>query len=905
MPSKSTLPAKRKAPPGPSTPSSKKAAGSQQRALDFFFKPKAAPSPVDPPKSDGLFHAEDETPEERKLREQMEADEAFARSLSLQYAAGNPETEDPDRIERLKQEFDDEMLARKLAAQAQEDGRPKAELEEEEAVKAMEDAAPAVRPGQSRLILEDEDEDEEEEEMIIGQEHQAKVATSTSLPTPAKQEVKAALLPPRPSSAMTLDSSTNNSSEIPLHLPATEFDPHSYIPDWPNGKGTYAFLTQAFVLINETRSRLLIVDLLVNMLRMLIVHDVESLVPAVWLCTNSLAPPYVPGVELNIGPAIIGKAIRNVSGISPAALKALNNKHGDVGDVAFEAKAQVRTLVKPAPLTAKGTYSILRQIAASSGKNTQELKTKLVEKLLISAKDEEVRYIGRTLVSHLRIGAVKTTMLIALSRAFTLNKPPGATWVARDEVRKISKEERGEIFKRAEEAVKQVFAQRPSYDDLVAGLIQRGVEGLSERCPLTIGIPLKPMLGLITRDLGDMFTKLSNREFTCEYKYDGQRAQIHYDASAPHSERVSIFSRHLEVMTDKYPDLVELIEEIKGEHRSFIMEGEVVAVDKETGTVQPFQTLSNRAKVNVAIGDVKVAVCFYLFDLMLLNGEPLLEKTLRQRREAMATFKEIPNRFTPVKSIISSDQDEVHAFYQSAIAAKAEGIMVKVLDNPELVVQSEDPSTGLLVKARAKPLLATYTPDKRLESWLKVKKDYEAGADSLDLIPIGAWHGIGRKKDWWSPILLAVRNPETGTLEAVCKCMSGFTDKFYKELNEKYDRTNSGAEEDADPDEQKEGKCWKGLGRSWVESAYTPDYWFEPSEVWEIRGADITLSPVYRAGIGLISEERGLSIRFPRFMRIRDDKTIDEASTGEDIAYMYRKQEEGRDKAPVEEDVED
>jgi DNA ligase-1 len=45
--------------------------------------------------------------------------------------------------------------------------------------------------------------------------------------------------------------------------------------------------------------------------------------------------------------------------------------------------------------------------------------------------------------------------------------------------------------------------------------------------------------------------------------------------------------------------------------------------------------------------------------------------------------------------------------------------------------------------------------------------------DSLDLVPIGAWWGLGRKAGWYSPILLGLYNPETGALEAVCKCISG------------------------------------------------------------------------------------------------------------------------------------
>lgn len=64
--------------------------------------------------------------------------------------------------------------------------------------------------------------------------------------------------------------------------------------------------------------------------------------------------------------------------------------------------------------------------------------------------------------------------------------------------------------------------------------------------------------------------------------------------------------------------------------------------------------------------------------------------------------------------------------------------------------------------------------DKRTSAWLKLKKDYVTGlGDSLDLVPIGAWHGNGRKAQWWSPILLAVWDADAGKLVAVCKCMSG------------------------------------------------------------------------------------------------------------------------------------
>jgi DNA ligase 1 len=699
-------------------------------------------------------------------------------------------------------------------------------------------------------------------------------------------------------------------SAIPLDDSPFTFDPAKYIPElqkhWANdgGDASYALLTQAFILVNSTTKRIKIVDTLVNLLRILIEGAPDSLLPAVWLATNSFAPPYEPA-ELGLGGSAISKAFKNIYGLNAQGLRTLYNKHGDAGDVAFEAKKrQSFTLKKPKPLTIKGVYQSLVKIARSKGTGSQETKQRIIETLLRGTRNaEESRYIVRTLVQHLRIGAVKTTMLIALARAFLFSRPPKAEFAIKgmECLAKLKKDELAELYLRSEEIVKASYARHPNYDDLVPCLLEIGVtEELLVRCGLTLHIPLRPMLGSITRDLSDMLTKLQGRDFACEYKYDGQRAQVHCDSNG----KVSIFSRHLELMTDKYPDLVSLVPQIRGESvSSFILEGEVVAVDQETGDLQPFQTLTNRAKKNVDIGSIKVDVCLFSFDLMYLNGEPLLGRSFRERRDMLRSlFTEIPNRFTWVKNLdaTSADSEAVLEFFKTATDVKCEGIMVKVLDNEaqnNLVpgsLDDEDLETNeeLLPpkkkdkSTRRKALLSTYEPDKRLESWLKVKKDYSTSSDTLDLIPIAAWHGNGRKAKWWSPILLAVRNPETGVLEAVTKCMSGFTDKFYQSNKDKYSQDSENV---------------IGSKPSYVDyNVGEPDVWFEPQEVWEMAFADITLSPTYTAAIGLVSEERGLSLRFPRFLRVREDKSIDEASTSDYLATLWRKQmERARQEKPM------
>ena len=699
---------------------------------------------------------------------------------------------------------------------------------------------------------------------------------------------------------------------IPFDQSPLAFNPSDYLPElqkhWAveGGHASYALLTRCFVLINSTQSRIKIVDTLVNCLRVLIEGDPGSLLPAVWLTTNSIGPPYEPS-ELGLGGSAISKALKKVCGLDGQGLKTLYDKYGDAGDVAFEAKKkQSFTLRKPKPLTIQTVYQLMVKIANSKGTGSVEQKQRHVERLVQDARGaEESRYIVRTLCQHLRIGAVKTTMLIALSRAFLLSRPNGATFQLRDvtELAKLKKEDLAPIWKEAEEIVKTCFARRPNYNDLVPALLEVGVcDELVLRCDLTLHIPLRPMLGSITRDLSEMLTKLQGRDFSCEYKYDGQRAQVHCDEKG----NVSIFSRHLEVMTEKYPDLVALVPDIRGDGvSSFILEGEVVAVDRVSGELKTFQTLTNRAKKDVDIGTIQVNVCLFAFDLMFLNGEPLLNRPFRERRGLLRSmFVEKEHHFTWVKSIdaTSLDSETVLEFFKSATDIKCEGIMVKVLDNlpnPDLVVDLPDdietvpaaPITPAKSKkgkkakidkdeekekgTRRKALLSTYEPDKRLDSWLKVKKDYHAGADTIDLIPVGGWHGQGRKAKWWSPILLACRNPETGSLEVVTKCISGFTDKFYQANKEKY--AEDGPNVISRP--------------SYVDYAGHPDVWFEPQEVWEMAFADITLSPTYTAAIGLVSDERGLSMRFPRFLKVRDDKSIDEASTSDFLAGLYRKQE--------------
>lgn len=221
----------------------------------------------------------------------------------------------------------------------------------------------------------------------------------------------AAVDPVKGKNTLSLSSAAATEDQIASSLPLDEsplaFEPAKYIPQlqasWAaeGGDATYALLTRCFVLVNGTQSRIKIVDTLVNCLRLLIEGDPSSLLPAVWLATNAISPPYI-SMELGLGGSAISKALKQACGLDNRALKSLYDKLGDPGDVAFEAKKkQSFTLRKPKPLTIKGVFQSLVKIAKAQGQGSGDVKQRIVDRLLQDARGgEESRYIVRTLCQH-------------------------------------------------------------------------------------------------------------------------------------------------------------------------------------------------------------------------------------------------------------------------------------------------------------------------------------------------------------------------------------------------------------------------------------------------------------------------------------------------------------------------
>ena len=214
-------------------------------------------------------------------------------------------------------------------------------------------------------------------------------------------------------------------------------------------------------------------------------------------------------------------------------------------------------------------------------------------------------------------------------------------------------------------------------------LINDGLDSVAEKCKLTPGIPLKPMLAHPTKGVQEVLTRFENVKFTCEWKYDGERAQIHLHDDG----KINVFSRNQEDNTTKYPDVISRFptcHSLEGMPKvtSCVLDSEAVAWDRESKTILPFQVLSTRKRKDADKGEIKVQVAIFAFDLLYLNGESLVRKTFRERRELLKEhFKEIEGEFVFAKKADPDTMEEIQEVLDESIKGKFEKISPRNLIN--------------------------------------------------------------------------------------------------------------------------------------------------------------------------------------------------------------------------------
>ncbi|NIO44125.1 MAG: ATP-dependent DNA ligase [Candidatus Aenigmarchaeota archaeon] len=486
--------------------------------------------------------------------------------------------------------------------------------------------------------------------------------------------------------------------------------------------------------------------------------------------------------ELGVANQLMIKSISKAYGINEKEIVKEFKKTGDLGLVVEKlSKSKKQTTLGTRELDMEKVFENLQLISKQTGSGSQDRKMNLIAELLTQAKPKEAKYIVRTVLGQLRIGVAEGIIRDAVAGAFNVSA----------------------------KAVENAWFLNPDYGEIAKIAKEKGEKGL-KKVKVEIGRPIVVLLAEKAPSLKDALSSFD--ESASEYKYDGARMLVHKK-----DDKFWIFTRRLENITKAFPDVIEVCKEsLKA--KECIVDGEGLAIDKKTGKPLPFQSLSQRIKRKYDIRKIskEIPIELNFFDIIYLNGKPLFDLPLKQRRKLLAkTVKEMPGKVQLAKQLVTNDLKKADKFYKRALKAGQEGLIVKNLQ-------------------------AKYQPGRRVAGgWLKVKPVLE----SLDLVIIGATWGTGKRAGWLGSFILACRDPNTGDFLECGMLGTGVKEKkstskdiTFKDLTE--------------------------ILKPHIESEKGNKVKIKPKIVIEVAYEEIQKSPTYSSGYAL---------RFPRLLRVRWD----------------------------------
>lgn len=386
--------------------------------------------------------------------------------------------------------------------------------------------------------------------------------------------------------------------------------------------------------------------------------------------------------------------------------------------------------------------------------------------------------------------------------------------------------ENRELYNAYVEAVQEAYDILNDFSKVAQLARVSGLPGL-KKVSLETGRPVKVMLYQKVKDIAEAFERVG-KPAAFEYKYDGFRIQVHR-----HGSSINVFTRRLEEVTAQFPDVVEYVRKyVKGD--SFIIDAECVGYDPKSKKYLAFQSISQRIKRKYDIETIaeKFPVEVNVFDILSYDGDALLKMPFHERRQLITRMVDpMPYKIIPARQLVTGDIDEAKRFYQDSLDAGNEGVMAKNLDG-------------------------VYKPGSRVGYGVKVKPVME----SLDLVVVGADWGEGKRSGWLTSLTLACYDPDTGEFREIGKVGTGMKEKV--ELGVSFDEIT----------EILRPNILKEKGRQVI---------IKPALVLEVNFEEIQKSPTYSSGYAL---------RFPRVIRIRDDRSPEECSDTSLVESLYSTQ---------------
>lgn len=358
--------------------------------------------------------------------------------------------------------------------------------------------------------------------------------------------------------------------------------------------------------------------------------------------------------------------------------------------------------------------------------------------------------------------------------------------------------------------------------------------GETETAKMRFFHPIKFMLASAS-DLDDVAKRMPDK-FAVEDKFDGIRAQTHIAIAGPNNAhlhgvnsglaRVGLFSRTLDEITKSFPELVEPLSKlIVNQPLGLILDGEILPV--RDGKILPFQDLQKRLGRKTVSAEMleQTPVAFVAYDCLFGDGEILINEPFERRRKVLKSLSYDGKHTILTESKIFDEVAKIDAEFDAARARGNEGLMIKNLSAP-------------------------YKPGKRGKDWLKIKK----ALATLDVVVTSVEVGSGKRSRFLSDYTFAVRASESdATLLNVGKAYSGLTDTEVEELSNWF------------------------RAHTLQEFAHGKVRIVEPKIVLEITFDRVQPSARHKSGYAL---------RFPRILRIRNDKPVEEIDTLETVQKL-------------------
>lgn len=361
-------------------------------------------------------------------------------------------------------------------------------------------------------------------------------------------------------------------------------------------------------------------------------------------------------------------------------------------------------------LTLADVDAVLAELAAASGPGSKAARAELLSTLFGRATPAEQDYLRGLILRNLRQGALEGMMADAVAAA--IDGDAGA--------------------------VRRAAMLAGDLTTVATDALVNGAQVL-EAYGLEVGTPLQPMLAKTAESPAAAIEALGTA--AVEWKLDGLRVQVHRDG-----EEVRVFTRNLNDITERVPEIVATVRSLPLE--SVILDGEALIVGGD-GTPGSFQDSMSRFGTD----DTSRRLTPFYFDILHLDGADLIDRPTLERRTALESAVPADQR---IDAIVTADPGEAAAYFDEAVGAFYEGVVIKQIDSP-------------------------YEAGRRGGAWLKVKP-----AHTLDLVILAAEWGSGRRQGWLSNLHLGARDPEGAGFVMLGKTFKGLTDEMLTWQTERF-----------------------------------------------------------------------------------------------------------------------